>query len=305
MITTLTCGYCNSRLNSINDLRYHLGNVRYHSVFSCCGRFFKRDVDLERHRTAKFPQPRSDQECVRLSLIPQVPLHNTTHLHCTSQRNTLRGTYMGATLRQREEKEVVKTQMIHRFKIRANASAFHQRSNDLNEIGGERSRSTVDLSSPPRRGQSSKLLVPIQRDYSTYHVSVVPVFSVIVMTCPFENEISPGYNANHVSRGSQSRWMITNLDCIEIKQRDRPSHAFSRGQRSSQLRLGRDNRSGQHRRRFIEELSVRARYRTDSSRLRWISVRDRHGRPREDVSRSIVRRVRGAVGVRPGDIRAR
>ena len=54
MITTLTCGYCNSRLNSINDLRYHLSNVRYHSVFSCCGRFFKRQIDLDRHREAKF-----------------------------------------------------------------------------------------------------------------------------------------------------------------------------------------------------------------------------------------------------------
>lgn len=54
MITNLTCGYCNSQLNSMNDLRYHLSNVRYHAVFSCCGRFFKREVDLERHRSAKF-----------------------------------------------------------------------------------------------------------------------------------------------------------------------------------------------------------------------------------------------------------
>ena len=54
MITNLTCGYCNSRLNSMNDLRYHLSNVRYHAVFSCCGRFFKREVDLERHTAAKF-----------------------------------------------------------------------------------------------------------------------------------------------------------------------------------------------------------------------------------------------------------
>lgn len=53
MITTLTCGYCNSQLNSINDLRYHLTNVRYHSVFSCCGRFFKREVDFDRHKQAK------------------------------------------------------------------------------------------------------------------------------------------------------------------------------------------------------------------------------------------------------------
>ena len=54
MITTLTCGYCNSRLNSVNDLKYHLSNVRYHAVFSCCGRFFKRAVDLDRHRVAKY-----------------------------------------------------------------------------------------------------------------------------------------------------------------------------------------------------------------------------------------------------------
>ena len=38
----------------MNDLRYHLSNVRYHAVLSCCGRFFKREVDLGRHRAAKF-----------------------------------------------------------------------------------------------------------------------------------------------------------------------------------------------------------------------------------------------------------
>jgi len=54
MIASLTCGYCDSRLNSINDLRYHLSNVRYHSVFSCCGRFFKREVDLQKHQEAKW-----------------------------------------------------------------------------------------------------------------------------------------------------------------------------------------------------------------------------------------------------------
>jgi hypothetical protein len=54
MITNLTCGYCNNRLNSMNDLRYHLSHVRYHSVFSCCGRFFRREVDLQRHRDAKY-----------------------------------------------------------------------------------------------------------------------------------------------------------------------------------------------------------------------------------------------------------
>ena len=54
MIATLTCGYCNNRLNSINDLRYHLSHVRYHSVFSCCGRFFRRETDLDQHRQAKY-----------------------------------------------------------------------------------------------------------------------------------------------------------------------------------------------------------------------------------------------------------
>ena len=53
MITTLTCGYCSVRLNSLNDLRCHLSSVQYHSVFSCCGRFFKRESDLWKHRAAK------------------------------------------------------------------------------------------------------------------------------------------------------------------------------------------------------------------------------------------------------------
>ena len=120
-----------------------------------------------------------------------------------------------------------------RIKIRADAaSPSHQRSNNFNKIGGECSRSTVGFSGPPGR-QSSKFLVLTQRDCSTYHVSVVPDFSVIVITCPFENEISPGYNASCISSGSQPQWVITNLDCIEIKQRDCPSNAFPRGQRSS------------------------------------------------------------------------
>jgi len=34
----------------------------------------------------------------------------------------------------------------------------------------------------------------------TYHVSVVPLLSVIVITSPFENEISPGWNTNHVNK---------------------------------------------------------------------------------------------------------
>ncbi len=49
MITSLTCQYCDVRLNSLADLRYHLSHVRRHSVYACCGRFFKREVDFERH----------------------------------------------------------------------------------------------------------------------------------------------------------------------------------------------------------------------------------------------------------------
>lgn len=53
MIQTLTCGYCDAKLNSFADLRYHLGHVRRHDVFACCGRFFKREKDLERHLDAE------------------------------------------------------------------------------------------------------------------------------------------------------------------------------------------------------------------------------------------------------------
>ncbi|KAI0766296.1 hypothetical protein BC629DRAFT_1596451 [Irpex lacteus] len=49
MIAGLTCGYCDARLNSLADLRYHLSHSKRHAVYSCCGRFFKRDVDFERH----------------------------------------------------------------------------------------------------------------------------------------------------------------------------------------------------------------------------------------------------------------
>ena len=53
MINSLQCQYCDAKLNSLSDLRYHLGHVRWHQVYACCGRFFKRDVDFERHREAK------------------------------------------------------------------------------------------------------------------------------------------------------------------------------------------------------------------------------------------------------------
>jgi hypothetical protein len=49
MLNTLTCGYCDRRVNSRAALRHHLANVRHHPVFACCGRFFKREIDYERH----------------------------------------------------------------------------------------------------------------------------------------------------------------------------------------------------------------------------------------------------------------
>ncbi|KAF7349314.1 RBR-type E3 ubiquitin transferase [Mycena sanguinolenta] len=49
MISNLVCGYCNVRLSSLADLRFHLSRVRHHSVFCCCGRFFRRVQDYERH----------------------------------------------------------------------------------------------------------------------------------------------------------------------------------------------------------------------------------------------------------------
>ncbi|KAJ2969405.1 hypothetical protein NUW54_g12972 [Trametes sanguinea] len=49
MISSLTCVYCDAKLTSLADLRYHLGHVRRHAVYACCGRFFKREEDYERH----------------------------------------------------------------------------------------------------------------------------------------------------------------------------------------------------------------------------------------------------------------
>ncbi|KAK7683547.1 hypothetical protein QCA50_013382 [Cerrena zonata] len=49
MIQTLSCGYCDAKLRSVADLRYHLANTKRHELYACCGRFFKRDVDFERH----------------------------------------------------------------------------------------------------------------------------------------------------------------------------------------------------------------------------------------------------------------
>ena len=53
MIRELECQYCHTSLNSLADLRYHLSHVRHHEVFACCGRFFKREVDFERHQDGK------------------------------------------------------------------------------------------------------------------------------------------------------------------------------------------------------------------------------------------------------------
>ncbi|KAJ7770461.1 hypothetical protein B0H16DRAFT_1515548 [Mycena metata] len=49
MVRTLMCGYCNVRLNSLADMRFHLLHVRHHPVYACCGRFFRRAQDYERH----------------------------------------------------------------------------------------------------------------------------------------------------------------------------------------------------------------------------------------------------------------
>ncbi|KAI0371250.1 hypothetical protein BV20DRAFT_965420 [Pilatotrama ljubarskyi] len=54
MISTLTCQYCDTKLNSLADLRYHLRHVRWHGVYACCGRFFKREVDYDRHLESPF-----------------------------------------------------------------------------------------------------------------------------------------------------------------------------------------------------------------------------------------------------------
>ena len=52
-LSTLTCLYCNVRLGSIADLSYHLGNVRSHQVWACCGKLFRREEDFQRHRDAQ------------------------------------------------------------------------------------------------------------------------------------------------------------------------------------------------------------------------------------------------------------
>jgi len=49
MIRNLSCGYCAIQLNSLADLRYHLLHVRHHPLYACCGRFFRRRLDFDRH----------------------------------------------------------------------------------------------------------------------------------------------------------------------------------------------------------------------------------------------------------------
>ncbi|TRM63510.1 hypothetical protein BD626DRAFT_272723 [Schizophyllum amplum] len=53
MVRDLRCGYCDVLLNSLADLRYHLEHVTRHPVYACCGRFFRKDVDFERHLSAR------------------------------------------------------------------------------------------------------------------------------------------------------------------------------------------------------------------------------------------------------------
>jgi len=52
MIRTLSCGYCNSALTSLEYLRQHLEGA-HHNVFACCGRFFGREQDFNLHRMAQ------------------------------------------------------------------------------------------------------------------------------------------------------------------------------------------------------------------------------------------------------------
>jgi len=56
------------------------------------------------------------------------------------------GHLCGCYIETGEEMEVVNTQMIHKVR---NPSERRQRSNNLNEIGGECSRSTAGFPSPP------------------------------------------------------------------------------------------------------------------------------------------------------------
>ena len=65
MIGGLVCGYCWTQANSLADLLYHLEHVQDHSVFACCGRFFSREIDFERHCNARVKNGRHENRVVR------------------------------------------------------------------------------------------------------------------------------------------------------------------------------------------------------------------------------------------------
>lgn len=65
MIRGLTCGYCSARANSLADLLYHLEHVRHHPVFACCGRFFSREIDFDRHCGARVKWGRHEHRVAR------------------------------------------------------------------------------------------------------------------------------------------------------------------------------------------------------------------------------------------------
>ncbi|KAI6003030.1 hypothetical protein EDD15DRAFT_2157678 [Pisolithus albus] len=65
MIRGLICGYCHARANSLADLLYHLEHVRAHAVFACCGRFFPREIDFDRHCNARVKGGRHEHRVAR------------------------------------------------------------------------------------------------------------------------------------------------------------------------------------------------------------------------------------------------
>ncbi|KAI0084696.1 hypothetical protein BDY19DRAFT_1060100 [Irpex rosettiformis] len=49
MASNFGCGYCPARLRSLADLRYHLSFTKRHSVYACCGLFFRNADEFEEH----------------------------------------------------------------------------------------------------------------------------------------------------------------------------------------------------------------------------------------------------------------
>ena len=76
----------------------------------------------------------------------EAPLYETTHLCIVYHYKTRPEAHTWVLHGGRRSS---RPRLYKGFEIRVSASAFHQRSDHLNEIGRERSRSTVDLSSPP------------------------------------------------------------------------------------------------------------------------------------------------------------